>query len=116
MSAQKKFCSSLAGLGWSVAYKCTVGLEFVKLMQRAISLLDHCRVMLKWEGLLPEILNSSTVRKRSASGEKKGSLTAQVLRGPSIAEMVVEMKNTSHNLCSCHWSYHHNLYLVVLEL
>lgn len=33
-----------------------------------------------------------------------------------MAEMVVEMKNTSHNLCSCHWSYHHNLYLVVLEL
>lgn len=96
MSARKNFCSSLAELGWSVPYKGVMGLEFAKLMQTVISLLDHCRVMLKWEGLLPEILNSGTVRKRSTPGKKR--VTQQALRGPSMAEMVVEMKNATHKL------------------
>lgn len=68
----------------------------MQLMQRVISLLDHCRVMLKWEGLLPEILNS--VRKKSTPGKK--SRTQQALRGPSMAEMVVEMKNATHKLAA----------------
>lgn len=63
-----------------------------------ISLLDHCRVVLKWEGLLPEILNSSTVRERSTPGKRR--LIEQVLRGPSMAEMIVEMKNATHEFAA----------------
>lgn len=67
------------------------------------------------EGFVAEILNSSTVRKKKKpTWEKK--FTQQALRGPWMAEMVVEMKNATHKLAPLNWRNPHSFYLIALEL
>lgn len=74
LSAQERFCSSLAELSWSMTYKmCTVGLEFEQFVKRVLCFPGHYRVMLMCEDLLPIVLFSSTRKKGSMPGKGRRS-------------------------------------------